>query len=117
MSHETRVINIMKRYTQDELRSFLDRDEAPPIPLQRKQIREWLEEQAAAPAISARALLQGRLPSPTQALVVAELEIEKAPSACRLMPSSVKLWSSYEDKAINACIIEHQNQADNIIRR
>ena len=111
----------MKCFTQDELRSFLDRDEAPPIPLQRKQIREWLEEQAAAqagaPAISARALLQRRLPSPTQALVVAEFEIEKAPSACRLKPSSVKLWSSHEGKAMDACVIEHQNQADNIIRR
>ena len=35
----------LKNYTTDELRSFLDRDEPPPNPLKRKDIRQWLEKQ------------------------------------------------------------------------
>jgi hypothetical protein len=41
----------MENYSIDELRALLDQDDPLPAPLRRKQIREWLEEQAATNAV------------------------------------------------------------------
>ena len=68
--------------------------------------------------VTARALLRMPLPPPIQTLANTNFVKERLSSrASRLRPTSVKLWSLYDDKPIDTCIKEHQDLADNTARR
>jgi hypothetical protein len=82
----------------------------------------WHEVAGSLPTdddrLTARSLLQSRLPPPSAVRMDnKQFEIEKTPRACRLKPAVVKPWTLYGGKAIDNCIIEYQDLADNSRKR